>query len=181
MWEPSLKVALVSTPANFDIAQRVIDGALHSSTITHYFKRGGVCQKRNSLGTGAHHVTLSRLAMIKDIRAERFEQVFVVEFPHGRTNVLPFYALVAILSKAPGKFVVGEDGRHTPITVPSVVKLIVAYSGMFLRYIALVPLLLANFVLLIAGSVVVDAILSMKSRPRNAASNNAGRSVSKRM
>jgi hypothetical protein len=174
-----LRIALVSTPGNFEIAQRVIDGSVDPSTITHYIKRGGVCQKRNFQGAPDHHVTLSRLAMIKDIRAERFEQVCVVELPYGRTNVLPFYALIAILSKAPGKFVVFEDGRRTLITVQSVIRLTIAYSGMFLRYCALVPLLLANFALLIAGSVVVDAILSMKSRSRIAASNNAARSASK--
>jgi hypothetical protein len=180
MREPNLRTALVSTPGNFEIAQRLIDRSLHGLTITHYFKRGGVCQKRISQDAPAHQVTLGRLAMIKDIRAERFEQVFVVEFPLGRTNVLPFYALVAILSKAPGRFVVGEDGRLTPITVQSVVKLMITYSGMILRYSALVPLLIANFTLLIAGSVVVDAILSMKSRRRDAP-RNAAQAVSKRI
>jgi len=174
MGEPSLKIALVSTPGNFEIAQRVIVGSLHGSTITHYFKRGGVCQKRDSQGAFADRVTLSRLAMIKDIRAERFEQVFVVELPHGRTNVLPFYALVALLSRAPGKFVVGADGRHTAITAQSIARLLISYASMFLLYLALVPLLIANFMLLIAGSVVVDGILWMKPRVRNIASNNVG-------
>src|SRR6266545_1044567 len=179
MWVASMKVAIVSTAANFDVAQRMIDGLLHSSTITHYFKRGAVCQKRNSQSTHASHVTLSRFAMIKDIQAERFDQFFVVELPHGRTNVLPFYALVAILSKAPEKFIMCEDGHYTAVTIQSVVKLIIAYSVMFLRYISVVPLLIANVALLIAGSVVVDVILSVMARPKEDSSNNAGRGVLK--
>lgn len=174
-----MKIALVSTPANLEIAQRVIEGSCHGSTITHYFKRGGVCHKSESQAVFTPNVRLSRWAMIKDIRAERFAQVHVVEFPHGRTNVLPFYALVAILSKAPGKFVIGADGRKTPITAQGLAKLIMSYSGMFLLYIALVPLLLANFALLIAGSVVVDAMLLMKPIARNAASDKAGETASK--
>lgn len=179
MGERSLKVALVSTPANFEIAQRLMDGNRYGPTVTHYFKRGGVCQKRTSESSRGGHVLLSRLAMLKDIRAERFEQIVVVELPHGRTNVLPFYALVAVLSKAQGKFVVGEDGQHSPITVRSVIELIFSYSGMFLLYLFLVPFLVANFVLLLAGSLVVDALLALRSRTRNAVPNDLESAASK--
>ena len=169
-----MKIALVSTPANLEIAQRVIDGSSDLSTLTHYFKRGEICQKRKFQDAFTHRVALRRLAMIKDIRTEHFERIYVAEFPHGRTNVLPFYALVALLSRAPGKFVVGADGRHTAITAQSIARLLISYASMFLLYLALVPLLIANFMLLIAGSVVVDGILWMKPRVRNIASNNVG-------
>ena len=177
MREPSLKVALVSTPANFEIAQRLIAGNHYGPTVTHYCKRGGVCQKRT--GQSGGKVSLRRLAMIKDIRSERFERIVVVELPHGRTKVLPFYALVAILSKAPGKFVVGEDGRHSPITVRRVGELVISYTGMFLLYLSLVPLLVANFVLLLAGSLLVDALLAVRSKPRPAAASDVERAAAK--
>jgi len=102
-----------------------------------------------------------------------------VELPHGRTNVLPFYALVAILSKAPGKFVASEDGRHAPITVRSVSELVISYAGMFLLYLTLVPLLVANMALLIAGSLAVDALLAVKPKPRQAAASDVERVVLK--
>lgn len=179
MWEPRLKVALVSTPGNLAIAQRLIDGNHYGPTVTHYFKRGGICQKRTGQSSSGGKVSLRRLAMIKDIRSERFEQIVVVELPHGRTKVLPFYALVAILSKAPGKFVVYEDGRHSPITARWVGELIISYTGMFLLYFSLVPLLVTNFVLLLAGSLVVDALLALKWKPRQADASDVEKVASK--
>lgn len=169
-----MKVALVSTPGSFDIAHRVTNGALPGATITHYFKRGRICQKRTPQSSNAEgsHVTLGRMAMLRDIRDERFDEILVVELPHGRANMLPFYALVAILSKAPGKYVVDADGGRTTITVASVARLIVTYSAMFLCYLLLVPLAIMNLGFLLAGALVVDGIVALRSKPRNGESNH---------
>ena len=110
--------------------------------------------------------------MLRDIRDERFDEILVVELPHGRANMLPFYALVAILSKAPGKYVVDADGGRTTITVASVARLIVTYSAMFLCYLLLVPLAIMNLGFLLAGALVVDGIVALRSKLRNGESNH---------
>jgi hypothetical protein len=159
-----LKVAVLSTPANVEFAQQFVDRLPTDSDITHYFKRGRLCQKRHKGWEQERHKVLDRLTLFKDIRAERFDHFILVEWPHARTKVLPYYALLAFFSKAARKSMVLQDGTYIPITAELFIHLVRELIIIPIKFAAILPLLLLNFVILTSIAIGVDLICLVRSK-----------------
>jgi hypothetical protein len=159
-----LKVAILSTPANIEIAQRYIDQSKSVLGLTHYFKRGRLCRKWKNGKEESNCNTLTRLTVLKDIRAESFDHFILVELPHGRSKVLPYYALLAVLSKARRKSVLLQDGECVPITAEILIRLARELLFFPVKFFAIFPLLLVNLVILLSIAIGVDMFESIRSR-----------------
>ena len=159
-----MKVAILSTPANIEIAQGYIDQSNNAPGLTHYFKRGRRCRKWENGNEESNCNTLTRLTVLKDIRAECFDHFILVELPHGRSKVLPYYALLAALSKAPRKSVLLQDGTCVPMTVEIFIRLVHELIFFPMKFLALFPLLLVNLMILLSVAIGVDLFESIRSR-----------------
>jgi hypothetical protein len=165
-----LKVAILSTPANIEFAQQFVDQSPTDHDITHYFKRGKLCQKRH---IGGKQSLLNRLALLKDLRAEHFDHFILVEWPHARTKVLPYYALLAFLSKARRKSMLLQDGNTVPITDEIVVRLVGELMFVAIKFAVIFPLLLMNLIILIAVAIGVDLVCWPRSKSVTALAKNS--------
>ena len=159
-----MKVAILSTPVNIEIAQRFIDQSKDGLDLTHYFKRGKLCQKWNNGKEEANRNILSRLTVLKDIRAESFDHFILVELPHGRSKVLPYYALLAVLSRAPRKSLLLQDGNFVPITAKIFIHLARELILFPMKFLAMLPLLVVNLMILLSVAIGVDLFESIRSR-----------------
>ena len=159
-----MKVAILSTPANIEIAQRYIDQSNNVLGLTHYFKRGRRCRKWKNGKEESNCNTLTRLTVLTDIRAESFDHFILVELPHGRSKVLPYYALLAVLSRAQRKSLLLQDGNFAPITVEIFIRLARELIFFPMKFLALFPLLLVNLMVLLSVGIGVDLFESIRSR-----------------
>jgi hypothetical protein len=159
-----LKVAILSTPANIEIAQRYIDQSKNVLGLTHYFKRGRLCRKWKNGKEKSNCNTLTRLTVIKDIRAESFDHFILVELPHGGGKVLPYYALLAALSRAPRKSLLLQDGNFVPITAEIFIHLARELILFPIKFLAMFPLLVVNLMILVSIAIGVDLFESIRSR-----------------
>ena len=102
--------------------------------------------------------------MLKDIRAERFDHFILVELSHGRSKVLPYYALLAVLSRAPRKSVLLQDGKFVPITAKIFIQLARELILFSVKFFAMLPLLVVNLMILLCVAIGVDLFESIRSR-----------------
>lgn len=102
--------------------------------------------------------------MLKDIRAESFDHFILVELPHGRSKVLPYYALLAVLSRAPRKSVLLQDGNFVPITAEIFIHLTRELILFPMKFLAMLPLLVVNLLILLGVAIGVDLFQSIRSR-----------------
>ena len=109
-------------------------------------------------------ISLSRLTVLKDIRAESFDHFILVELPHGRSKVLPYYALLAVLSRAPRKSLLLQDGNFVPITAKIFIHLARELILFPMKFLAMLPLLVVNLMILLSVAIGVDLFESIRSR-----------------
>jgi hypothetical protein len=111
--------------------------------------------------------------VLKDIRAESFDHFILVELPPGRSKVLPYYALLAVLSKAPQKSILMQDGECVPITAEIFIRLACELLFFPVKFFATFPLLLVNLMILLSLAIGVDLFESIRSMTRASSRRNA--------
>lgn len=173
-----MKAALLATPLNIDIARAFLAKAGNAEEYTVYFKRGNVCQKRHKESQKLIYNDY-KIAIIRDIKAEDFDHFILVELPHGYIKLLPYYVLVALLSRSPKKLVLHGDGTVSTMTYRFLIKLAFKMMGFLFKLLLLLPLAIINLFLVLVMSSLVDlgVLLESKLIKRKWSFNRAMRAV----
>jgi len=152
-----MKTAILTTSANIGIARKFLANWQNHGDTSLYFKRGNVCHKQCG---GQNTVIFNRFKweILRDVLRERFDNLILVELPGSPVKLLPYFAIVALASGASHRSLLFVDGSCTPLTRKDLISCLVKFFLFLLKFAAIWPLMVANLLLVVFSSVIVDLV-----------------------
>lgn len=158
-----MKAAILATFSNLEIAHRLMLQLKGQLEVTLYYKRGDEYLKQNKYGNTFIY-NYRKIEMFKDIRKEKFNQIILVELPGARIKILPYFLLLALFSQAEDKSVYLRDGTYVALTPAFLIGPALQLAGVYLRSLAVLPIVITNLLFLILLCTTVDFLISVRSR-----------------